>query len=388
MSKKSSITTNGEKGNKMLTHIPVEPFPPGEYISEELELRGWTQDDLAEITGLSRRQIINLISGKSGITADTAVLLARAFTQEAKTWMELQMSYELAIAAKEDRDTARRAKIYEKIPVRDVRKRGWIPDVSSSAELESAVCHLLQISTIDESPSFAMAAKKSSDYGHDTPAQIAWFARAWQLASAAPASKYVESDLESAISELRKLATCPEDARKIPKLLADFGIRLLLIEHLPKSYIDGVAFFIDDGASPVIVLSLRYDRIDNLWHTLMHEIIHIKHRDDPRVDVDISMSTVDAERPDIEIRANLEASEYLFPKEKRESFIRRAGRVCSESDIVRTAGARGLHPGIVVGQLQGHGSLDYRYHRKLLAKIRSEIIGQALTDGWGHIPRI
>src|SRR5579863_8109858 len=100
-------------------NVPVELFPPGEYISDELEARGWTQEDLAEITGISKRQIINLISGKSGITADTAIALAGAFSQEAGTWMGLQTAYELALARKEDRDTARRAKIYEKVPVRD-----------------------------------------------------------------------------------------------------------------------------------------------------------------------------------------------------------------------------------------------------------------------------
>ena len=167
----------------MPRNVPVEPFPPGEYISDELDARGWTQEDLADITGITRRQIINLISGKSGITAETAHALAQAFSQEAKTWMELQMAYELALAAREDRETSRRAKVYEKVPVRDLKKRGWLPDVSDAKSLESAVCKLLKISAIDETPQLAMAARKSTRYDYDTPAQIAWYARAMQLAA-------------------------------------------------------------------------------------------------------------------------------------------------------------------------------------------------------------
>ena len=83
-----------------MAFTPAEPFLPGEYIKDEMEARDWTQDDLAEVMQLSRRQVMDLIQGKPGITADTAHRLASAFDgQSPETWMNLQTSYELALAA-------------------------------------------------------------------------------------------------------------------------------------------------------------------------------------------------------------------------------------------------------------------------------------------------
>jgi HTH-type transcriptional regulator/antitoxin HigA len=92
--------------------------------------------------------------------------------------------------------------------------------------------------------------------------------------------------------------------------------------------------------------------------------------------------------PEIENRANGEASNYLIERERFESFIKRHGRVCYESDICRFAQDVKIHPGIIVGQLHGRKALDFKFHRKMLVKVRQEIVGQAITDGWGNVPRV
>ncbi|HEV8070313.1 MAG TPA: HigA family addiction module antitoxin [Planctomycetaceae bacterium] len=372
----------------MTNRVSVEPFPPAGFIQKAMDAHGWTQDDLAQVMGRNRQTVMRLLNAQTSITPETAHELAQAFETSPEVWMNLQMSYELALAAKEDRDIERRAKIYQKVPVRDVIKRHWIPDERATSELEANVCKLLGVSSLDESPRFAMAARKSTSYDYDTPAQVAWFARASQLAYAAPATTYDPGVFGTAMAELRKLAAEPEDLRKVPKLLADFGIRLLLIERLPKSKVDGVAFWINEDESPVIALSLRYDRIDNVWHTLIHEMIHIKYHDQTKVDVDLSVSGSGTDATDIENRANTEASEFLVPYEKLQSFVARHGRISSQVEIVRAAKVQRVHPGIFVGQMHGRGFIDFRYYRKLLVPIRSEIVGQALTDGWGNVPVI
>ncbi len=364
-------------------YVPAEPFHPGEYISDELEARGWTQDDLAEVLGISRRHVINLVTGKSGVTPEIAIALGQAFGQDPKTWMNLQVSYELAQANQKDREIERRANLYARFPVREMRRRQWISESQSTEGTEKSICEFLKIPCIEDEPAIQVAARKSSDYGVDTMAQKAWFRRVEQLAQHAPASAYSDRNFEPAIRDLLALAANSEDVRRVPKFLAEMGVRLVVVEHLKGTGIDGVALWLDEQ-SPVVGLSLRYDRIDNFWFTLFHELVHIKHRDkSPPVDVDV-MNPESGELPEIEKRANSEAANYLIPTDKLASFIARTKPLYYEKKVVQFAQARGVHPGIVVGQLQRRKELTYAQLRKLLAKVRSEILGQAISDGWGN----
>jgi HTH-type transcriptional regulator / antitoxin HigA len=361
--------------------VSAEPFPPGEYIREELEARGWSQEDLAQILGISRRQVANLLSGESSLTPEVAIALGQAFGQEPVTWMNLQVTYELALAAKRERDTTRRAAIFNKVPVRELKKRCWLPDVDNTNELESAVCKFLQIESIQQEPQFAIAARKSTNYGYENSAQVAWYMRARSLAERVPASAYRDSDFESEVGELLKLSGSPEDARRVPKILGDMGIRLVLLQHLAKTKIEGVAFWLDD-VSPAIALSLRYDRIDNFWFNLLHELVHIKYRHSSPVDTDAEIAG--RELPPMEVTANAEAANYLVPLDRMESFIRRMRPLYYQTRVIQFAQSLGIHPGIVIGQLHNRGELKPSQLRKLLFPVRAFLIGQTITDGWGN----
>lgn len=368
----------------MAIHVPAEPFPPGEYIQDEIDARGWTHDDLASVLGMSRRQVINLIQGKSGITAETAHALADAFGQDqgAQTWMNLQIAFELAVAAKKERDVKRRAYLFNKVPIRELKRRGWLPDVGDTNELETAVCKFLGIPRIGDEPKVDVAARKGTAYDSDSAAQIAWFRRATQLAELAPAARFEESHFDDGIRNLLTLAANAEDARLVPKALSDMGVRLVLIKALQHTKIDGAAFWLDQ-MTPAVAISLRLDRIDNFWFTLMHELVHIKYRHKAPIDVDITARRSPNEVQPMEDIANAEAAQYLIPEEKLRSFIVRKSPLYYRASIVQFAQARKIHPGIVVGQLQWRDELKYSQLRDCLVAVRTHIHGQAITDGWG-----
>jgi HTH-type transcriptional regulator/antitoxin HigA len=372
--------------------VSVEPFPPGEYIQEFMNDKGWTQDDLARVLGRTRQHINRLLQGKVGITPETAHELAQAFGTSADVWMNLQVSFELALAGEKVRrknsQIAKRAAAFGKLPVLEVIKRGWLPETDNVDELEAAICRFFQISSIDEEVAIPIAARKSTPYESDTAAQKAWYRRSWQLAEHAPASKYNESQLEDGIRELRKLAAYPEDARLVPRFLQDLGIRFVINQHLTGTKIDGVAFWLD-ADSPAIAVSLRHGRIDNFWYNIMHEIVHVKHRHASRIDVDMDAPAHDELPDDMEQIANREAGNYLVPRESLESFIKRAGGYFYQTRVVQFAQSIGVHPGIVVGQLHHHPrGLEQRQLRKWLSSIRDFVVGQAITDGWGNMPNL
>ena len=74
----------------------VAPIHPGEVLMEDfIEGFGITQHKLAVAIGVPPRRINEIVHGKRGITADTAMRLSRYFGTTSEFWMNLQMRYEL-----------------------------------------------------------------------------------------------------------------------------------------------------------------------------------------------------------------------------------------------------------------------------------------------------
>ena len=79
----------------MADFVPAEAFPPGEFLRDELDERDWTQEEFARIIGRPPRLISELISGKRGITPETAIRFSAALGTSAQFWMNLETSYRL-----------------------------------------------------------------------------------------------------------------------------------------------------------------------------------------------------------------------------------------------------------------------------------------------------
>lgn len=377
----------------MAVRVPAETFSPGEFIRDELEARGWTQADLAQIMGRPLRLVNELIAGKKQITPDTARGLSQAFGDDDPLyWMNLDSAYRLANSQPADESVARRSKLYSRFPVRELMKRNWIEPSDNLDVVEHRVCRFYRIKSIDEQPDFAHAAKvtqtDAAQYDERNDLQWAWLYRAKELAEAAHSSPYSETNLRKALARLRALLVAPEELRRLPTILAEAGVRFVIVEFLPGAKIDGAAFWLND--TPVIALSIRFDRVNNFWFVLRHEIEHILNRDG-QVTIDVELTERLQSKgalPPEEILANAAAAEFLIPKSELDSFITRVRPLYSEQRILLFAKRIGVHPGIVVGQLQHRDEIPYTHFHKHLVKIREIVTQTALTDGWGTVPRI
>lgn len=371
----------------MLNRMPAEVFPPGEFIREELEARGWTQEDLAQIMGRPTRLVNELVNAKKQITPDTARGLAEAFGTDPLYWMNLDSAYRLSNTQPVDVSVSRRAQLYANFPVREMTKRGWIEASQNLEVVEHRVLQFHQIKAVTEKPAFAHAAK-AAQYTERTPIQLAWLYRAKQLSEAVRVAAYDEAKLRRVISKLKELRVAAEEIRQIPALLSEAGIRFVIVEFLPGAKIDGAAFWLDEK-SPVIALSIRFDRIDNFWFVLRHEIEHILNKDGLIVDVELSeqMERNDVLPPE-EVLANEAAAEFCVPKSELNNFIVRVRPLYSEQRILLFAKRVGVHPGVVVGQLHRRKEVPYTHFHKFLVKIREIITSTTLTDGWGTVPPI
>lgn len=353
---------------------------PGKKLDTIIMERGWSQSELAEIMGKSKQLISKIILGELNVSTGTAYLLAEALGTTPEYWIQLQTAYDVSCGRQmsSTSDVVRKARLYSKFPVREMMKRGWIARTDSIDELERA------ISTFFEKPQFPFAARRKSEDIKE-PLQQAWLYRSYNIAKTLQVAPYSEIKLARSFSSLKSLLGEPTEAVQVPRILSESGVRFLVVEALPASMIDGVCFWLDSN-SPVVALSIRYDRIDNFWFTLMHELQHVRHRhgqEHAMLDVDIMEN--DTTLSEEERMADEGASEFLIPHEEIENFIARVGPLFSEIRIKGFAKRIGVHPGIVVGQLQRRKALDYSHHRKELVKIRKSITSTSTHDGWGMV---
>jgi HTH-type transcriptional regulator/antitoxin HigA len=89
-----------------------------------------------------------------------------------------------------------------------------------------------------------------------------------------------------------------------------------------------------------------------------------------------------------ELEADKAASDFLIPTATIESFIARHRPRFSKANIIRFASLHGIHPGIVVGQLQHYRAIRWTHSREMLVGVREILTDVALTDGWGHFPGV
>ena len=76
-----------------------KPTHPGEILNEEfLKPKGMSQVKLAARMGVPIQRLNTLINGKRDVSAETAVLLARALKTTPEFWMNLQMGLDLYLA--------------------------------------------------------------------------------------------------------------------------------------------------------------------------------------------------------------------------------------------------------------------------------------------------
>lgn len=369
---------------------PAEAFPPGDFILEEISARHWTQEDFAKILGKPLPTVNQIIKGKRAIIPDTAKRIAAAFGNSAQFWMNLETSWQLYNSDSTDEEQVKRnARLYDLLPVREMQRRGWIKGTKTPSELEDELKSFFGVSSLLDNPEIVQAARMSVHHEQARAALSAWSHRAFAVSQSLQVNKFTRSRVPNLIKKLRLLFTEPEEIRHVPRILAEFGIRFVIVEHLKGTRLDGASVS-DSASEPVISISLRLGRLDNFWFTLIHEIAHVYYEDGKRWDVNIMETKTD---DDTEIRADEFAQSTLIPPDQMESFIIRTTPLFSRNKIVNFSRRMGVHPAIVIGQLKhklskeefGWGRFS-RLHNRV--DIRDIIKSTAMCDGWGQVPPV
>ncbi len=362
---------------------------PGIALKEELEKRGWTQTDLVFVLGCHPKTVNQIINAKQGISPAMSKALGEAFGLALDYFADLQQAYDLAEATDPDPSVSIRANMQKNYPLREMVKRGWLQDGNADS-LANQLAQFFEVKDPSEVPYLAHAARKTDYTSKEiSPVQLAWLFRVRQIAKSIVVPRYSEKALLDAVARMRDFLIAPEEARHVPRLLTEAGVRFVAVETLPQAKIDGVCFWLDDK-SPVIGMSMRFDRIDNFWFVIRHEIEHVlkghgKRASTGMVDTELSgeQAGVGDSVPDEEKVANAAASDFCIPKEKIDSFILRKNPFFYEKDVLAFSKLNNVHPALTVGQIQ-HRLGRYDYLKKYQTKIRQFVTPGAIADGWGQ----
>lgn len=370
---------------------------PGQLIQALLDARGWSKRVLAIVLDVDETGLNKIVAGKRSVDADIALGLSQIFNVPAERFLQLQKDYDLAMArilSRPDPGLTTRASLFGDLPVSEMIRRGWlgdVEDVRNVQRVETALCKFFEASSVDEIEILPHAAKKTNVIYPATPVQLAWLYRVRQIAADMLVPKYSKKSLYVALGNLQLLRSSPDQARKVPRILMDSGIRFVIVESLPSSKIDGVCFWLDDN-SPVVGMSLRYDRIDNFWFVIRHELEHVlRHHGRCAAMLDVELEgerTGTTESIPLEERlANGAAAEFCVSQSALDAFIERKAPLFYEKDILGFARTLRIHPGLIAGQLQ-HRTGRYDRYRDHLVKIRSSVLPGAMVDGWGNVASI
>ena len=367
---------------------------PGQLILSLMRERGWNKRTLALILGISEATVGRITSDKQGVDAKLSIILEELFSVPADQFLSLQKELDLAqarIVAQPDPMRATRAMLFGDLPLAEMIDRGWLKaeSVKEVADVERELMRFFGVNRLDDIHLLPHAAKKTAtDYATITPAQLAWLYRVRSIAENMLVPRFTVGKLREALPKLRALMIAPEETRRVSRLLLECGVRILLVESLKSAKIDGVCFWLDER-SPVIALSLRYDRIDNFWFVLRHEIEHVLQghgRSFAVVDSELEgeKAGVGASVSEEERVANQAASDFCVPKNQMDAFIARKSPLFYEADLKAFAKILKVHPGIVAGQLQ-HKTGRFHIFRSHLAEVRGKILQSAMVDGWGTV---
>lgn len=337
-------------------------FGPGYFIQRQIDVRGWTQKDLADVLGVSVKEVNYLLQNKQSITFETAQLLENAFGISAQTWLNHELRYRESKqkCEKKARQVKIKSPIYEYMPINEMVKKGWMSKTKSAEELEQQVMRFWNIQSVDfgfmqNDGNLRIACKKSETMQNfSLYALRCWKQKAMLAAQSIQVSIFNRNKLENLYDTISQYTL--DEVNGIANFLKELtgcGVKFLVLSHLQHTYLDGATFM--DNESPVIVYTGRYKRLDNFWFTLAHEIAHVllHLKGDICFVDDDSRSNVGAEKEANELaQAKLKHEEIVKYFRNHKGYLTK-GKLAYASKIL------GINSSVIAGSLAHDGIVSY-----------------------------
>ena len=325
------------------------PLPdPVEAIKFRMDQAGLNPRDLIPFLG-SRAKVHEVLTGKRAITMPMARALHEHLGIPAEVLLNNPSTVPYETLTEVD------PLLY---PLRAMAKLGWI---KAGRNLKDKAGDIMEELKRKAGVREAIALYRKNDSQRvnaktDFYALEAWCWRVMAVANERPISgDYVQGTVTlRLLREIAQLSVSENGPLLARGYLAGLGIVLEIVPHLPKTYLDGAALRLSNGR-PAIGLTLRYDRIDNFWFSLLHELAHIGlHLDQDKGEFfadDFTLRGSDQNQGvSYELEADDWAEEALIPIETWEtSTVRKSPTALG---VINLASQLKIHPAIVAGRVR------------------------------------
>lgn len=353
----STLVEDYEKSN-----FPSSLPDPVEAIKFRMEQLGLEPSDMVHYIG-TKSKVSEVLSGKTPLTLKMIRILEK----------ELGIPAKVLIQPSETKQN-----FFENLHldiVKEFKKRGYLGDLNLKEEDRGSIISNFFAPLTQANLNFSVMLRQTNYRTSPTTnkqALAAWLGCVLHKAEKVKTSKpYKEGTVDlTFMRELAKLSTQDNAPVLAQNFLKDNGITLVIEKHFEKTKLDGAAIMFNK-TNPIIGLTLRYDRIDSFWFTLMHELAHVAlhlNRDN-----DLFYDELDdvkgLETDVMEKEADQLASEALVPSNKWE--VSPAKIVPSKLADEALARELGVHVAIIAGKMRFEMS-DFKRLTKVVgdAKVR------------------
>lgn len=325
------------------TKYPIESPDPIDAILFRMQEKGLKQADLIPYFG-TRSRVSEVLGRKRPLTVQMIRALSIGLGLSAETLVGL---------AAADEATAPPGIDWAQFPIKEMTRRGWLNTFADRTKI--SVEDMVKGFIAESGLQFGTAAFRRTLAGEaQSPttryALYAWLARVIQQARSKKSNLGLfreESLSASLLKELAQLSWSEKGPLLAVEFLEQHGIAVVIEPHLKGTQLDGAALKDADG-TPIIGLTLRYDRLDNFWFTLMHEVAHLwKHVGNEEAFLDdLDVGSEDRR----EAEANRIAREAFIPRvlwKRSDAFISP-----SRETIEKLAKELRIHPAIIAGRLR------------------------------------
>ena len=244
--------------------FPIDLPNAIEAIKFRMDQLDMQPSDLVPYLGSTSR-VSEILTGKRKLTMSMIRKLESGLKIPAKVLIRQPADNQSDIASR-----------FDKKVLNIMDKRGYFATQLPSKSLTEKIKLFFSGDTfLKEAPHSLRQSNHRIDPRESSDRLRAWTRHVGTLAAQAKTAEYKPKSINiDFMRKLAKLSVKVDGPLRVKDALAEVGVIFIVEKHLPQTYIDGAVLATKDD-QPVVCLTLRYDRLDNFWFTLMHELAHV-----------------------------------------------------------------------------------------------------------------